>query len=45
MFFLRLKPTEGKMSVKLSRFDWLGSIFFVASAVSFLIPITWGKLP
>lgn len=30
--------------VKIRNFDWFGSTIFIASAVSFLIPITWGKV-
>lgn len=43
IFFLKLNKTPGKVMEKIKRFDWGGSVFFIASAVSFLIPLTWGK--
>jgi hypothetical protein len=42
-FFLKLAQTPGKVLEKIQRFDWIGSVFFIASAVSFLIPLTWGE--
>ncbi|KAL9030493.1 MAG: hypothetical protein Q9196_001395 [Gyalolechia fulgens] len=42
VFFLKIQRLEGAISLKIRRFDWVGSTIFVASAVSFLIPITWG---
>lgn len=44
IFFLKLEKIPGKLSDKLRRFDWIGSVLFIASSVSFLIPVTWGKL-
>ncbi|PQE20256.1 major facilitator superfamily transporter protein [Rutstroemia sp. NJR-2017a BBW] len=40
--FLKINRTAGKLTEKVKRFDWLGSVIFVASSVSFLIPVTWG---
>lgn len=40
--FLRLDRLPGKIMDKVKRFDWFGSIFFIASTVSVLIPLTWG---
>lgn len=40
--FLKMQGVPGKMSDKLRRVDWLGSIIFIGSMTSFLIPITWG---
>ncbi|KAL8849359.1 MAG: hypothetical protein Q9221_005657 [Calogaya cf. arnoldii] len=42
IFFLKIERLEGAISLKIRRFDWFGSAIFIASAVSFLIPITWG---
>ncbi|KAI4272026.1 MAG: hypothetical protein L6R38_006706 [Xanthoria sp. 2 TBL-2021] len=42
VFFLKIQRLQGAISFKIRRFDWVGSTIFVASAVSFLIPITWG---
>lgn len=44
IFFLKLAPTHGALLSKIKRFDWLGSTFFIASTVSFLIPLTWGGI-
>lgn len=41
--FLRLDRLPGKIMDKIKRFDWFGSTFFIASTVSVLIPLTWGK--
>lgn len=43
LFFLKLDRLPGKLSTKIHTFDWIGSLVFVASTVSFLIPVTWGK--
>ncbi|KAI9852378.1 MAG: hypothetical protein M1838_000900 [Thelocarpon superellum] len=40
--FLRLNFKVTSLSEKLRRVDWFGSVLFVASATSFMIPITWG---
>jgi len=42
--FLSLDHTEGKLLAKIKRFDWAGSVLFIASAVSFLVPLSWGKM-
>lgn len=42
ILFLKLAQTPGKVFEKVKRFDWFGSVFFIASMVSFLIPLTWG---
>ena len=43
LFFLKLDKLPGKLSTKVRTFDWIGSVVFIASTVSFLIPVTWGK--
>lgn len=40
--FLRLSLPKGKLAEKLRRIDWGGSVLFVGSTTSFLIPLTWG---
>ncbi|KAG4443606.1 hypothetical protein IFR05_000883 [Cadophora sp. M221] len=44
VMFLRLNKTAGELVRKIKNFDWLGSVLFVASSVSFLIPLTWGGI-
>lgn len=39
--FLNLKDKPGNFIDKLRQIDWVGSVLFVASTTSFLIPITW----
>lgn len=41
-FFLRLHFRATKLREKMRRVDWVGSVLFVGSSTSFLIPITWG---
>lgn len=40
--FLRLRVVPESVAAKLRRVDWLGSVLFVGSMTSFLIPLTWG---
>jgi MFS family permease len=40
--FLKLNFLPSSMASKLRRVDWIGSILFIGSMTSFLIPITWG---
>ncbi|KAK5088025.1 hypothetical protein LTS08_004913 [Lithohypha guttulata] len=40
--FIRLKLAPDSLIRKLKRVDWIGSVIFVGSACSFLIPVTWG---
>ncbi|KAG0640926.1 major facilitator superfamily domain-containing protein [Tuber brumale] len=40
--FLNLNHRTTSFAEKLRRVDWLGSVLFVASMMSLLIPITWG---
>ncbi|MCJ1366609.1 hypothetical protein MMC16_005738 [Acarospora aff. strigata] len=40
--FLKLNFKPGRLSEQLMRVDWVGSVIFVGSATSFLIPISWG---
>ncbi|KAB8305027.1 hypothetical protein EYC80_004332 [Monilinia laxa] len=42
ILFLKIKRTPGNLLAKVKRFDWFGSVIFVSSTISFLIPITWG---
>jgi MFS family permease len=43
VLFLHINKTPGKVIDKVKNFDWVGSVIFIASTVSFLIPMTWGK--
>jgi len=40
--FIRLNLAPSALIAKLKRVDWTGSVLFVASTTSFLIPVTWG---
>lgn len=40
--FLKLRLVPGSVVQKLKRVDWIGNFLFIASATSFLIPLTWG---
>ena len=40
--FLRLHFTPQHLRDQLKRVDWVGSVLFIGSTTSFLIPITWG---
>lgn len=40
--FLKLNFLPSSMASKLRRVDWIGSILFIGSMTSFLIPLTWG---
>lgn len=40
--FLKLNYRTGSFLSKLKQVDWPGSFLFIASATSFLIPLTWG---
>ncbi|CAF9931189.1 MAG: hypothetical protein HETSPECPRED_007822 [Heterodermia speciosa] len=40
--FLKLNFKPSNLTSQLRRVDWLGSILFIGSTTSFLIPITWG---
>ncbi|KAL8814448.1 MAG: hypothetical protein Q9223_006326 [Gallowayella weberi] len=40
--FLRLAFKPSSFAAQLARVDWFGSVLFIASTTSFLIPITWG---
>jgi MFS family permease len=40
--FLRLNTKADSILAKLKRVDWIGQFLFVASATSFLVPLTWG---
>jgi hypothetical protein len=40
--FLKLNFLPSSMASKLRRVDWVGTVVFVGSTTSFLIPITWG---
>ena len=42
IFFLKIDRLRGEIFAKIREFDWLGSALFIASTVSFLIPVTWG---
>ena len=39
---LRLAFKQTKLIEQLRRVDWIGSVLFIGSTTSFLIPITWG---
>ncbi|RMZ89612.1 hypothetical protein DV736_g3154, partial [Chaetothyriales sp. CBS 134916] len=40
--FLRLNMVPSSIISKLKRVDWIGSVIFIGSMVSFLVPVTWG---
>lgn len=40
--FLRLNIIPQRIAAKLRRVDWIGTVIFVGSMTSFLIPLTWG---
>ncbi|KIX01272.1 uncharacterized protein Z518_08997 [Rhinocladiella mackenziei CBS 650.93] len=40
--FLRLNIIPQSIAAKLRRVDWIGTVLFVGSMTSFLIPLTWG---
>jgi EmrB/QacA subfamily drug resistance transporter len=40
--FIRLTQRKSSIAEKLRRIDWIGIALFIASATSFLIPISWG---
>ncbi|OCT49378.1 putative MFS transporter [Cladophialophora carrionii] len=40
--FLRLNVIPQSIAAKLRRVDWIGTVIFVGSMTSFLIPLTWG---
>ncbi|ATZ56045.1 hypothetical protein BCIN_12g05830 [Botrytis cinerea B05.10] len=42
VWFLKLERKERTIEEKLSEIDFIGSIIFVGSLTSFLIPLTWG---
>ncbi|TGO51680.1 hypothetical protein BOTNAR_0348g00030 [Botryotinia narcissicola] len=42
VWFLKLERKERTIEEKLSEIDYIGSIIFVGSLTSFLIPLTWG---
>ncbi|EFR05316.1 hypothetical protein MGYG_08327 [Nannizzia gypsea CBS 118893] len=42
ILFFKLTPIPDSLATKLRRIDYIGAVLFIASAVSFLIPITWG---
>jgi len=41
-FFLKLNFIPSSIRSKLLRVDWIGTVLFIGSTTSFLIPITWG---
>ncbi|KAI9045890.1 MFS general substrate transporter [Aspergillus affinis] len=44
VFFFRLPKPPGSLRQKLLRIDYLGTILFVGSISSFLIPLSWGGI-
>jgi hypothetical protein len=44
LLFLKLNIVPESIMEKLRRVDWMGSVVFVASTTSFLIPLTWGGI-
>ena len=44
-FFLKLDRIPGRWVAKAKRFDWVGTVLFIASTVAVMIPMTWGKCP
>jgi hypothetical protein len=43
--FLKLNFKASNFADQLERVDWVGSVLFVGSTTSFLIPITWVRTP
>jgi hypothetical protein len=43
LFFLKLDRIPGKWVAKAKKYDWLGSVLFIASTVAVMVPMTWGK--
>ncbi|KAF9895181.1 hypothetical protein FE257_000083 [Aspergillus nanangensis] len=41
-FFFRLATPTGSLEDKLSRIDYVGTVLFIGSLSSFLIPLSWG---
>ena len=41
---LRLTFKQTNLRTQLSRVDWVGSVLFIGSTTSFLIPVTWGGI-
>ncbi len=39
--FLKLNFKPSRFSEQLKRVDWIGSVIFIGSTTSFLIPLTW----
>ncbi|EEP77863.1 conserved hypothetical protein [Uncinocarpus reesii 1704] len=42
LLFLKLNFIPSSLAAKLRRIDYIGTVIFVGSATSFLIPVTWG---
>ncbi|KAL2864366.1 major facilitator superfamily domain-containing protein [Aspergillus lucknowensis] len=42
LFFFRLEKPAGSLKDKLKKVDYTGTLLFVGSVSSFLIPLTWG---
>ncbi|KAM5451832.1 hypothetical protein MaudCBS49596_003660 [Microsporum audouinii] len=42
VLFFKLTGIPDSLASKLRRIDYIGAVLFIASAVSFLIPVTWG---
>lgn len=40
--FLRLHLDRSTIKQKLKRIDWVGTVWFIASTTSILIPVSWG---
>ncbi|KAI9748058.1 MAG: hypothetical protein M4579_007323 [Chaenotheca gracillima] len=40
--FLKLTHKSAKITDQLKRVDWIGSVLFIGSIMSLLIPVTWG---
>ncbi|KAL2823453.1 major facilitator superfamily domain-containing protein [Aspergillus cavernicola] len=44
LFFFNLEPPKGSLSDKLKKIDYSGTVLFIGSISSFLIPLTWGGI-
>lgn len=40
--FIRLGVAKSSFGSKLVKIDWIGSVIFIASTTSFLVPLSWG---
>lgn len=44
ILFLRLRPVPGRLTTKIARFDYVGSLLLIGSTTSFLMAVSWGDV-